>query len=314
MMDAMAGHSSPAPPSPPSPAGRGPGWTRLLRGTARSAGRWWARWWHIVNLGALLLALLLSRGPWRHGAVRSAIGRHVWLSSAPLLASFGLGSALLAVVVTRIVLVTAQSYGLSQLALEMVVRVLVLELLPLGAALFVALRVALPAAVALAQMKADDSLEQLRRRGVDVLASEMLPRVCGSAFAVLLLVALNGVICLLVAYLLAHGLSPWGFDSFTRMVGRVFSPTVSLIFVLKTLAFAAAVAVVPVGSALHDPAQPTQDAFSDPTAAASHGAFTSASSRQPGRRLQSSVELSGLVRLFAALLVIEVLSLGINYG
>lgn len=295
MMDSMTGRSPPEAPNPRTPAGRGPGWARLLRSTARGAGRWWARWWHIVNLGALLLALLLSRSPWRHGPVRSAIGRHVWTASAPLLAGFGLGSALLAVVITRIVLVTAQSYGLSQLALEMVVRVLVLELLPLGAALFVALRVSLPAAVALAQMKADDMLEQLQRRGVDVLASEMLPRVCGSAFAVLLLVALNGLICLVVAYLLAHGLSPWGFDSFTRMVGRVFSPTVSLIFVLKTLAFAAAVAVVPVGSALHDPAIPV--------ASASH----------PGTRLQSSVEMSGLVRLFAALLVIEVLSLGINY-
>lgn len=206
---------------------------------------------------------------------------------------FALASALLAVVITRIVLVTAQSYGLSQLALEMVVRVLVLELLPLGAALFVALRVCLPSAVEVAQLKADDSLQRMRRGGVDVLVSELLPRACGGAFAVMLLVALNSLICLLVAYLLAHGFSPWGFDSFTRMVGRVFSPAVSLIFVLKTLAFAAAVAVVPLGSALHDPAPEPGDA--------------------PGQSLRGGVELAGLVRLFAALLVVEVLSLGINY-
>lgn len=266
-----------------------PGAGRRLRGVARAWGRgwgrWWARWWHIVRLGTLLLALSLSVGPWRAGPQRQAISRQVWLATAPLMAGFALGSALMAVVITRIVLVTAQSYGLSQLALEMVVRVLVLELLPLGAALLVALRVALPAAVSVAQLKAEDRLQALRREGVDVLGAELLPRAAGMVFAVLLLVSLNSLICLVVAYLLAHGLSPWGFDSFTRMVGRVFSPAVSLVFVLKTLAFAAAVAVVPMGSALHDPVAPER----------------------------SAVELSGLVRLFAALLLIEVLSLGINY-
>ena len=49
-------------------------------------------------------------------------------------------SALVSLVIIRIVLVTALSYGLSRFALEMVVRVLVLELIPLSAALFVALR------------------------------------------------------------------------------------------------------------------------------------------------------------------------------
>ena len=41
--------------------------------------------------------------------------------------------------------VTALSYGLSRYALEMVVRVLVLELIPLSAALFAALRSRMPA-------------------------------------------------------------------------------------------------------------------------------------------------------------------------
>ena len=49
--------------------------------------------------------------------------------------------ALFNVVLIRIVVVTAFAYGLSQYALNMVVRVLVLELVPLVAALFVTIRI-----------------------------------------------------------------------------------------------------------------------------------------------------------------------------
>jgi phospholipid/cholesterol/gamma-HCH transport system permease protein len=49
---------------------------------------------------------------------------------------------MVSLVVIHIVVVTAASYGLSQYALEMVVRVLVLELIPLVAALFVAVNAA----------------------------------------------------------------------------------------------------------------------------------------------------------------------------
>lgn len=52
-------------------------------------------------------------------------------------------STLLSLVLIRVVVVTALSYGLSQYALQMVVRVLVLELIPLSAAMFVALRAGL---------------------------------------------------------------------------------------------------------------------------------------------------------------------------
>jgi phospholipid/cholesterol/gamma-HCH transport system permease protein len=71
----------------------------------------------------------------------------------PNLAWFGVLSALVSLVLIRIVVVTSQSYGLSRFALEMVVRVLVLELIPLCAAAFVALRTTLPAGLELAQRR-----------------------------------------------------------------------------------------------------------------------------------------------------------------
>jgi hypothetical protein len=73
--------------------------------------------------------------------------------TVPNLAWYGVLSALVSLVLIRIVVVTSQSYGLSRFALEMVVRVLVLELIPLCAAAFVALRTTLPAGLELAQRR-----------------------------------------------------------------------------------------------------------------------------------------------------------------
>ena len=88
---------------------------------------------------ALLLALAVAPGT-HTPARRARIAQHVVQATLPQLPWFTALAALAGLVLIRIVVVTAQSYGLSQFALEMVVRVLVLELLPLTAALFVALR------------------------------------------------------------------------------------------------------------------------------------------------------------------------------
>lgn len=234
---------------------------------------------------ALLLALAFT--PDTHTPARRAtLSHHVVLATVPQLPWFTVLVALAGLVLIRIVVVTAQSYGLSQFALEMVVRVLVLELLPLSAALFVALRCTLPMASDLRRLQARPG--QSAPTPTAWLADEVLPRALAGMFAVLLLVALSGVLALVMAYLVVHGLSPWGLDGYTRMVGRVFSPAVTLVFVLKTLACALAVGAVPLVS-VGGPLRPLQ---------AGSGA---------------AVELVGLVRMTGVLLVVEVVSLVGNY-
>jgi phospholipid/cholesterol/gamma-HCH transport system permease protein len=255
---------------------------------SRVLARFWSGGWQIIHLGAMLLALLLSPSTYRRER-RPLLATHLVRAAIPLTLWFSVVSALLSVVVIRIVLVTAQSYGLSQYAMEMVVRVLVLELIPLIAAMFVALRVTLPAATDLAALRQSGGLERLRAAGGDPLCDEVFPRALAGMFAVMLLAALSGVVCLVLAYLLAYGFSPWGLDRYTRLVGQVFNPAVTLIFALKTGAFALAVSVFPLGSALHD--RPYAAADATPV----------------------SIELQGLVRMFLAVLVVEIVSLMGNY-
>lgn len=247
--------------------------------------RWLADAWHRVFTGALVLALALSPSSYRR-AYRPALARHIYLSTAPLLAWFTLLVAVASLVVIRIVVVTAASYGLSQYALEMVVRVLVLELIPLTAALFVAVRCTLPGGVELASQRVRGRFAAQRQHGIDPLVTEVMPRVLGGMFAVVALAVVSCVISLVLAYLVVHGFTLSAFASYTRKVGQVFNPAVALILVLKTLFFSLAVSLIPMVSSLYDP---------------------------PARKVPVLPELQGLVRMFLLILLIEVASLLGNY-
>src|SRR5205085_1402873 len=125
-------------------------------------------------------------------------------------------SALLTLVITRIVIATALSYGLSQYALEMLIRVLVLELIPLTAALFVAMRCTIPNGVVLATMR--------RARGGVSLTTDVLPRALAGLHATLTLAALSCVVALVIAYLAVYGFTTAGVSAYTHVFGHVFSP------------------------------------------------------------------------------------------
>lgn len=250
------------------------------------ATRYAASWWAMLRLGAVALVMALSPSTY-HRANRLATSRYIYASTWQVLPWFTLLTALVSLVIIRIVLVTAQSYGLSRYALEMVVRVLVLELLPLSAAMFAALR---------AGMAFDASAMGLARSGVPAgeataetlrrLRRDLVPQVIANAFSVLSLAMVSSTIVLVLAYLNVYGLSPWGLPDYTRTVGRVFDPTVTLGFVFKTVLFGLAVAVIPSAAIL--------DLL-----------------RRP-RRLRTNVQ-PGALRLLFVLLLIEASSLAVKY-
>jgi phospholipid/cholesterol/gamma-HCH transport system permease protein len=255
----------------------------LGRSGLRSSIGWSVSWWHVVKVGALIMVLALSPSTYDR-ANRRALAHHVYLDTAPILPWFALLSAVISVVLIRIVLVTALSYGLSQYALQLLIRVLVLELIPLTAALFVAMQVTVPSGAALLRLHARGAFTELVQAGGDPLRHELMPRVVAGIFAVLLLAAVSCVIATGLAYAAVFGFTLGAFDGFTRAMGQIFDPGVTMILALKTLFFALAVSLIPVAAYLRGP-----------------------------RGGAGSAELDSLVRLFAAILVIEVVSLMGNY-
>lgn len=263
-------------------------WQARLTQTGRALQRWLIEWWRLVHLGALILVLTLSPSSYGRES-RAVLSRHIYLNTAPILPGFTVLCALVTVVLTRIVLVTALSYGLSQYALQVIIRVLVLELIPLTAALFVALRCTIPDGAELTAMQASGQLDEMRRRGIEPVRREVLPRVVAGMFSGITLAALSSVVALVVAYLATYGFALSGLAAYTRLFGQVFSPAVTLIFVLKTLFFCLAVSLIPMASALYGMAG------------------------MAGASVRTSAEMRGLVRMFAVILLIEVASLVGNY-
>lgn len=238
--------------------------------------------WRVLHFGALALVVVLSSAT-HDQACRRNTAREVYWTTWRVLPSFTLLSTLLSLVLIRIVVVTALSYGLSQLALEMVIRVLVLELIPLFAALFVSLRcgtrITQEISAALNANKATD--------GSDLWRHILVPRLIAGAFSVAMLAAVSGLVALLIAYTSLYGFSPWGRDSFTDALAKVFETAVLLGFLLKVTLFSLAVGILPIASAL-----------------AEHRIDVGA---------QWNI-LTGVARLFLALVLIEVASLAVKYA
>ena len=260
-------------------------WRVLLARTNHSAQQLLGQWWKLLHLAAQLLVLALSPSSYKR-ADRLALARHLYDNTAPIMLGFTLLCALVSLVLTRIVVTTALSYGLSQYAMQVVIRVLVLELIPLTAALFVALRCTIPDGAELAELQASGKLAALRARGINPMAREVLPRVMAGIFSTMTLAVLSCVVALVVAYVVVYGFNLSGFAGYTRLFGQVFTAAVTVIFVMKTLLFSLAVSLIPMASAL----------------------YASATSNT-----RTSAEMRGLVRMFALLLMVEVVSLVGNY-
>lgn len=206
---------------------------------------WLAGWWQLLELGSRLLVLTLAPSSYRR-TQRQLLLRSCYLATAPLLPGFSLISAIAAQIVIRIVLATASSYGLSRYALDVLVRTLVLELIPLSAVLFAALRYTMPAGARLREMRLRGLFKAQRAQGLDPLRDTVLPRALAGMFAAVTLTALSSLITLVLAYLSVYGFGTWGLAGFTRTVGQIFTPVIVLIFGLKTLLLSLAVAIVPM--------------------------------------------------------------------
>ncbi|MBK8063639.1 MAG: ABC transporter permease [Betaproteobacteria bacterium] len=246
---------------------------------------WIASWRRVFEFGAR--ALVMAASPSAYDATtRNVMAKQIYFTAWQILPGFVLVCALLCYVVIRIVVSTAVQYGLSDYGLSMVLRLLVLELIPVFVALFVALRsgAAINTEVTLMHIRGD--LEALQARGDDPMRHELVPRVVGSAVSVVALTVLGGTIALLLAYFALYGFSPWGLTEYTRAIGQTFDPTVTLGLGLKALFFGLAVAVIPITASLE-------------------------ASREI--RLAPIAVLNGMVRLFLTLTMIEGASLAAKY-
>lgn len=251
----------------------------------RSFVAWGASWWRVFHFGAK--ALVIAASPSAYDSETSNLmARQIYFTAWQILPGFILVTAILSYMVIRIVVMAAVSYGLEDYALNIVVRVLMLELIPMFVALFVALRsgAAINTEVVLMHIRGD--LEALRRAGEDPMRHQLVPRVVGSAVSVFVLTVIACSLALVLAYYAMFGFTGGAIEDYTLAISGIFSVPIMLGLGLKAVLFGLAVAIIPITASLDAPREV---------------------------RFAPIAVLNGMVRLFLTLALLEGASLAVKY-
>src|SRR3954468_23829672 len=107
--------------------------------TPQAAFTWLRAWGRAALFGAAAAAAALSLSAYT-ARTRALATRQIYFNAWHVLPGFTVFAALLSLVVIQITISLSRGYGLAQFALELVFRAIVLELVPLLTALYVALR------------------------------------------------------------------------------------------------------------------------------------------------------------------------------
>jgi phospholipid/cholesterol/gamma-HCH transport system permease protein len=251
-------------------------------------------WRRLFRFGGFATVAALS--PSSYGAAARAIAvRQIYLTAWKVLPGYLAFSALLSVVVieivrqSEIVRTAADALGRTQvdMALELVLRVLVLEVIPLLTALFIAVRSGAAIGTEVALMRVGGELDDHAQAGESPLHAELVPRITGAALSVLSLTVLSIALTMYLAYTSFFGGSNFGLSMFSHVVGQLFEPQIVIGLILKCLLFGLAVALIPLATGLE----------------AERGELDTV----------PAAVLAGLMKLFIAIGIIEVLSLMIKY-
>ncbi|MCW5625797.1 MAG: ABC transporter permease [Burkholderiales bacterium] len=224
-----------------------------------------------------------------NSATREVVLRQIYFTAWQVLPGFAAFAAVASFLIIQIVGNTARNFGLYEYALELVVRLLVLEILPLTTALFVALRTGAAINTEVALMAIHRELTALRQLGIDPLKLELIPRVIGGTVSVMALTSVSVVIALALAHVQVVDFQPWNVagGEFGLVIGRVLGPVELATLFVKTLAFGIAVTTIPIAAGLGA----GRELFRAPVAV-----------------------MQGMVRTFFALMLIECVAVAVLYA
>jgi len=229
--------------------------------------------------------LLLEPTTWNR-ATFDVVIKQVYFTAVQILHVFLAYALVISWLIITIILSTAREFGLAEFASEMAIRTLVLELLPFLTALFIALRSGSAINTEVALMQVNNELDALAHCKVPPMQFEFLPRLIGGVVSVVALSALSGLLALAVGYLAIYGLNLAGFEPYTRTIAKILDFQILAGLLVKCTLFGLAVTLIPVTSGLETP----KKLFMVPVSV-----------------------LRGMMRVFLAIVAIEVVSLALKY-
>lgn len=257
----------------------------FIERTGAKAVGWWNTTYGIVSFLTDVLSTVTRRTTWNR-ATLDTIAKQIYFTAVQILHVYIIYVMAISWVIITITLSTARNVGLFDAATEMIIRVLLLELLPFLTALLIALRSGSAINTEVALMKVNNELDALSHCKVEPMQFEFLPRIAGGVISVIGLTVVGSVLTTVLAYLSIYGMSMTGFSSFTTTIASVFSVNILLGLAVKCTFFGLAVTTLPMAAGIETP----KKLFMVPVSV-----------------------LRGMMRVFLALVLIEVLSLALKY-
>jgi phospholipid/cholesterol/gamma-HCH transport system permease protein len=244
-------------------------------------------WRRVLRFAGYATVAALTPSTYSQQARELAV-RQVYYTAWQVMPGYAVVTAALGLLLIEVVKAAARKYGVERFSLELVLSVLVLELVPLLTALFVALRSGAAIGAEIAVMSVRGELADEEEAGKSPLHAELVPRVAGAALGVAALTTIGCAVTIWLAYTVFYGFGSAGLGEFSNIVVNVFDGPELALFALKCLLFGLAVAIIPAAAALE----------------AERGELASV----------AAVVLAGLLKLFLAIAVIEAVTLVVKYA
>lgn len=228
-----------------------------------------------------ILLKIFSRRTY-NSATRSVLTNQIYFTSVQILPLFLVVSVLLGTLFIGMIFQTIKNLGLDEYLGTILIGFVVTELSPFVFVLLIALRSGSAINTEIAVMKVNRELFTLSVFGIDVIDYLFVPRIVSGVISLVLLSGLFSIILVVSGFLFSHIIFNMEFSAYANLVANsvLFSDMAILLF--KCTAFGFCVTFIPI----------------------LHGMKTS--------YMLTSIPVSvmqGMIRVFAAIITVEVLSL-----
>ena len=247
--------------------------------------RRWAAFMALSRFGFHLLEVALNPRTY-DSATRWIITKQIYFTAVQALPIFLIYSLVISSVLIQIMVSVARDFGLSGYVPGLIVGFLVMELLPLLSVLFVALRSGAAINTEIALMHVNNEIVAFEHAQIDPARYEFMPRVVGGVISVLALTGLSALTALIVAFFVIYGFDWTNLAGYTHSMAQLLPVTLVLGLVGKTMLFGLVVTLIPIKTGLEIPKR----LFLVPVSV-----------------------LKGMMRVFFAIVLIEVASLAFKY-
>ena len=217
-----------------------------------------------------------------NSATREVLLNQIYFTAVQILPLFLVGSIVFGTLLIGVVFQIITDLGLADYLGNILMGLLVIELAPLITALLIALRSGSAINAEIAVMKVNQELKTLEVFNIDVIDYLFVPRIINGVLSVSLLTSLFSVVVLISGLLFSNFIFGMSFDAYANVLLNSTNLADIILSIVKAAAFGFFITMIPIRSGLNA----THELTSIPVSV-----------------------LHGMVKVFIAILMIEVLSL-----